>query len=104
MQRALLLFVAASLWVAGCGSETPKPAPTVETKPAEPAVPEEMTDATVMIDPQPDGTALIRLNGSAVAHVLTPAGLTLAHVGLAQATHAAVTPPPAPPPAPPPPA
>jgi hypothetical protein len=45
MQRSLLLFVAASLCVAGCGSETPKPAPTVETKPAEPAVPEEMTDA-----------------------------------------------------------
>lgn len=45
MQRSLLLIVAASLCVAGCGSDAPKPAATAETKPAEPAVPEEMLDA-----------------------------------------------------------
>lgn len=45
MQRSLFLFLAASVWVAGCGPEASKPAPSAETKPAEPAVPEEMTDA-----------------------------------------------------------
>ena len=45
MQRSLFLFLAASVWAAGCGSEAPKPAPQAESKPAEPAVPEEMTDA-----------------------------------------------------------
>jgi hypothetical protein len=45
MQRCLLLFVAAGVWAAGCGSDAPKPAPTAETKPVEPAVPEAMTDA-----------------------------------------------------------
>jgi hypothetical protein len=44
MQRPLLLLVAASLCVAGCGSDAPKPA-TGDTKPAEPAVPAEMLDA-----------------------------------------------------------
>lgn len=45
MQRTLLFLVAASLCLAGCGSEAPKPAATAESKPAEPAVPEEITDA-----------------------------------------------------------
>lgn len=45
MQRSLFLFLAASVWMAGCGSESPKPAPQAETKPAEAAVPEEVTDA-----------------------------------------------------------
>jgi len=45
MQRSLVLFLAASVWAAGCGSEASKPAPAAETKPAEPAVPQEMTDA-----------------------------------------------------------
>jgi len=45
MQRSLFLFLAASTWVAGCGSEAPKLAPQAETKPPAPAVPEEMTDA-----------------------------------------------------------
>ncbi len=40
-----LLALGAWLALAGCGSETPKPAATAPTKPAEPAVPEEMTDA-----------------------------------------------------------
>jgi hypothetical protein len=45
MQRSLFLFLAAAVWAAGCGSEAPKPASQAETKPAEPAVPQEMTDA-----------------------------------------------------------
>jgi len=45
MQRSLFLFLAASVWAAGCGPEAPKPAPQAESKPAESAVPEEMSDA-----------------------------------------------------------
>jgi hypothetical protein len=45
MRRSLLLVVAASLCLAGCGSEASKPAPTAESKPAEPAAPEEMVEA-----------------------------------------------------------
>jgi hypothetical protein len=45
MLRPLLLLAAASLWLAGCGSDAPKPAATAETKAAEPAVPQEVTDA-----------------------------------------------------------
>ena len=45
MQRSLLFFAAAILCMAGCGWDAPKPAPAAETKAAEPAVPQEMTDA-----------------------------------------------------------
>lgn len=45
MQRPLLLIMAASLLLTGCGSEGPKPAAQEAAKPAEPAVPSEVTDA-----------------------------------------------------------
>jgi len=45
MQRSLLFFAAAILCMAGCGWDAPKPAPAAETKAAEPARPQEMTDA-----------------------------------------------------------
>jgi hypothetical protein len=40
-----ILALAAGMTLAGCGAEAPKPTAPVETKAAEPAVPEEMTDA-----------------------------------------------------------
>ncbi|HUL35546.1 MAG TPA: hypothetical protein VL128_16800 [Candidatus Eisenbacteria bacterium] len=45
MRRTLVMLAVAGFWFAGCGSEAPKPSPAAEAKPAEPAVPEEMTDA-----------------------------------------------------------
>jgi hypothetical protein len=45
MQRPLLLIMAASMLLTGCSSEAPKPTVSAETKPAEPAVPQEMKDA-----------------------------------------------------------
>lgn len=45
MQRPLLLIMAASVLITGCGCEGPKPVAPAETKPAEPAVPPEMKDA-----------------------------------------------------------
>ena len=44
MPRPLLLIMAASTLLIGCSSEGPKPAPA-ETKPTEPAAPQEMKDA-----------------------------------------------------------
>lgn len=51
--------------------------------------PDDLSAAVVAIEQQPDGSALIRLNGSPVAHVQTAAGLTPAHVTLAPALPAA---------------
>src|SRR5262244_880509 len=45
MQRPLLLIMAASVLLTGCGSEAPKPAAQAESKPAEPAFPPEAKDA-----------------------------------------------------------
>jgi len=45
MQRPLILVMAASVVLFGCGSEGTKPASEAEKKAAEPAVPEEMQDA-----------------------------------------------------------
>ena len=43
---------------------------------------EALDSAAISIDSQPDGTALLLLNGAPVAHVLTPHGLDLSHVAL----------------------
>jgi hypothetical protein len=43
--RYVVLALAGGMALAGCGAESPKPTAPVETKAAEPAVPEEMTDA-----------------------------------------------------------
>ena len=45
MQRPLILVIAASVVLFGCGSEGAKPAAEAEKKTAEPAVPEEISDA-----------------------------------------------------------
>lgn len=45
MQRPLLLIMAASALLIGCSSEGPKPAAQAESKPAEPAFPQEVKDA-----------------------------------------------------------
>ena len=45
MQRPLILMMAASVVLFGCGSEGAKPTAEAEKKAAEPAVPEEMQDA-----------------------------------------------------------
>jgi len=45
MERPLILVMAASIVLFGCGSEGAKPATEAEKKAAEPAVPEEMQDA-----------------------------------------------------------
>lgn len=45
MQRPLILVIAASVVLFGCGSEGAKPAAEAEKKAAEPVVPEEMQDA-----------------------------------------------------------
>ena len=45
MQRPLLLIMAASILLTGCGSEGPKPGVQAESKPAEPALPPEVKDA-----------------------------------------------------------
>ena len=45
MQRPLILVIAASVVLFGCGSEGAKPAAESEKKAAEPVVPEEMQDA-----------------------------------------------------------
>jgi hypothetical protein len=45
MQRPLILVMAASVVLFGCGSEGAKPAAEAEKKSADPAVPEEMRDA-----------------------------------------------------------
>jgi hypothetical protein len=45
MKRPLILMMAASIVLFGCGSEGAKTAADTEKKPAEPAIPEEMQDA-----------------------------------------------------------
>jgi hypothetical protein len=45
MHRSLVIYMAAGLCLCGCGADAPKSAASAETKPAEPAVPEEIQDA-----------------------------------------------------------